>query len=517
MLLEPHRRKLLACGLTSDTWMRAQLHSGSPDEVREILGYGIQGGGLVIPYDATYSRVRIDNPGPDGKRYRSPKGQANRLYVPPILAPGVLDDATPLHITEGEFKALKATQEGIACLALPGVWSWKTKLHGKSFPIPDLNRVVWRGRKVVIVFDSDLAEKPPVAWAEHALVQELRRREAEVYLLRLPAGPKGEKQGLDDYLVAAGVPAFHRLPMQTVAEADRETPTFLRVGELADAYLLSVLRPHYRITLGYPELDAVLRGLAPGEVMQILGRSGVGKTGFLLNLIEHMTADGQLPTLLFSLEQQGIEIFERMASLTTGLAGREIEDRARLEDPQLTERLVEVCERWQHVVLVERPCTLDHLDELIEAVRAANFWPEPLRLVCVDYMGLIGHRRPATPYEQVSAAAKELKRLAKRHRVGVVSLCQVGREGESGGEPVTLHSGRDSGVLEEAADYLLGIWRPELSEKIAKEQRRELRGQFKVRVLKQRGGPAPRTVTLHFEPTTLRITASAAAEAEAAP
>src|SRR5207245_1442871 len=135
----------------------------------------------------------------------------------------------------------KATQDGFPCLALPGVWSWKTKLHGRSLPIPDLDRVAWKGRRVVVVFDSDLAEKPPVAWAEHQLCAELRTRGAEVYVLRLPDGPRGQKLGLDDYLVAHGVVAFKQLPMQTIGEADQDAPAFLRVTDLADAYVLRAL------------------------------------------------------------------------------------------------------------------------------------------------------------------------------------------------------------------------------------------------------------------------------------
>jgi len=141
--------------------------------------------------------------------------------------------------------------------------------------------------------------------------------------------------------------------------------------------------------------------------------------------------------------------------------------------------------------------------------QASDLWREPLRLVLVDYMGLIGSRRPTSPDEHMSSVARELKDLAKRHHVALVVLCQVDREGGSGGEPITLRMARDSGAIEEAADSLLGIWRPELREGLTKEKRLELRGQFKVRVLKNRGGPAPRTVTLHFEDTTLRITATA--------
>src|SRR5262249_11395327 len=218
-LLEPHRQKLLACGLTPETWTRAQLHSGSVNEVREVLGYGGAGTGLVIPYSPTYSRVRIDNPGPDGKRYRSPRGQGNHLYVPPILDDAALTDTSrPMYVTEGELKSLKASQEGLACVALPGVWSWKTKIHGASLPIADLDRVTWKGRTVIVVFDSDLAEKPAVAWAEHQLCQELRRRDAMVYVLRLPDGPRGQKMGLDDYLVAYGIEAFRRLEMQSITD-----------------------------------------------------------------------------------------------------------------------------------------------------------------------------------------------------------------------------------------------------------------------------------------------------------
>jgi LmbE family N-acetylglucosaminyl deacetylase len=508
-LFEHHRQKLLSCGLTSETWSRARLHSGSVDEVREILGYGGAGTGLVIPYDERYSRVRIDHPGPDGKRYRSPRGQGNHLYVPPILEPAALTDfQQPLYVTEGEFKALKATLDGFPTVALPGVWSWKTRLHGQSLPIPDLGQITWKGRTVIVVFDSDLAEKPMVAWAEHSLCQELRRRGAQVFVLRLPDGPRGEKLGLDDYLVAHGVEAVRRLPMQSLAEADHDAPTFLRVRDLVDAYLVRVLQPHHRIDLGYGELRQVLRGVAPGETMTILGRASVGKTAFALNLIERMTVEGQLPTLVFSLEQPGLELFERMASITIGWSGREIEDRARLEDPQLTQHLVDVCRRWEHVVVVEKPCTLDQIDSLIETARASELWAAPLRLVVVDYMGLIGARRPTSPYEHMSQAARELKNIAKRHRVALVTLCQVDREGASGGEPITLRMARDSGVIEEAADYLLGIWRPELREGLSRDQKLEVRGQFKLRVLKNRHGPAPRTVTLSFEDTTLRITSA---------
>ena len=513
MLSEPHRKKLENCGLSADTIAKAKLHTGSVDEVKEVLGYGTGGTGLVIPYGETFARVRIDNPGPDGKRYRSPSQakigggvSVNRLYIPPTLDPEIVGDPTrTLYVTEGEFKSLKAIEEGFPTVALPGVWSWKRRLHGQSLPIPDLHRIEWRGRITVLVFDSDAAVKPPVAWAEHERVKELRRRGAAVFVIRIPEGDRGEKYGFDDYLVIKGAEAFRQLPMLSLQDADAAKPTFLRMSDLAERYLDRATTMHNRIKFNNAGFDEVIRGIAPGEVLTILGRSGVGKTALALNLIDSMTAESMLPTLVFSLEMQGPELFERMASIQTGIPGREIEILATREDPLVTDKFIEVCEHWHHVVVVDHPCSIETLDKLMGEARISDLWVDPLRLVVVDYLGMIGSTKRGTLYEQVSEVARELKRIAKHHQVALVVLCQVGRAGESGGSPITLTGARDSGVIEEAADYIIGIWRPELEVDISPLEREELRGILNVAVLKNRCGPAPRTLEMNFESSTLKI------------
>jgi hypothetical protein len=519
-LLEPHRKKLLACGLTLETWSKARLHSGSRQECKEILGWGTDGGGLVIPYDEHYARIRLDKPFPNGARYLSPKGHGNRVYFPTILDAGVLDNpAIALHITEGEFKALKASQEGVPCIAIPGVWSWRQKLHGQSIPIPDLDGVVWRRRKVVVVFDSDVKDKPTVAWAEHALVIELRERGAEVFLIRLPTDSRGEKYGLDDYLVAEGVAAFKALPMQTPQEVDAEQSPYRRLSDLADEYLLRLSTDHHRLPLGFQELDAIVRGLAAGEVCTILARTGVGKTALGLNFIRRMTDDSKLPAMMFSLEMQGTEVFERLVSMDSGIPGREIEERAKAEDPQIIARLRETVEHGQHIVIIEKPCTLEDIDKHLTVARDGSLWPSPLRLVFVDYLGMVGSdaRGSRSLYEQASRVARGIKQLAKRHHVAVLLACQVDREGGNGGTSIDLKAARDSGAIEEAADYLLGCWRPSLNDELPKEERRTRRKEFVIRILKNRSGRSPHTVTLHFDPTSLRISSPVFQSAESEP
>jgi len=211
-LADGHLEDLLRSGLSTETILGSQIYSASRAEASALVGYGV-GPAMVFPYSAngnSYARLKLDHAGPDGKRYRSPKGRGNHLYLPRPLDPA--DTKQILYITEGEKKCLRAVQDGLLCIALSGVWSWRQKgPDGQSVPIPDLDKIPWADRDVRIVFDSDLATKPDVQAAETAFAAHLAGRGATVSAIRLPAGPDGTKVGLDDYLCAHGVEAFRQL------------------------------------------------------------------------------------------------------------------------------------------------------------------------------------------------------------------------------------------------------------------------------------------------------------------
>jgi primase-polymerase (primpol)-like protein len=98
-------------------------------------------------------------------------------------------------------------------------------------------------------------------------------------------------------------------------------PTYWSMDRLADAYIAAAREPHHRLRLGYPELDAVMRGVSPREVLAILARSSVGKAAFALNLIDRMTTFDALPTLMFSLEMPGISALRADRHHHTGARG----------------------------------------------------------------------------------------------------------------------------------------------------------------------------------------------------
>lgn len=179
------------------------------------LGFAVQQArvpGLLVPLLGLDGRpvsyqYRPDNPRVrEGKvvKYETPQGSINHLHIPKSVLDKVLDANERILITEGVKKADAAASRGYACIALIGVWNWRTRDGERgSVPIAELDDLPWRGREVYVVFDSDAASKEGVRSAEAALAEELRGRGADVRICRLAPGEAG-KRGLDDFLVGGG-------------------------------------------------------------------------------------------------------------------------------------------------------------------------------------------------------------------------------------------------------------------------------------------------------------------------
>src|SRR5262249_58141365 len=131
-----HHRELLRSGLSRDTIDAAGIYSEArPEVIRALLGWEAMGQSIgpvmVFPYrgrDGTpveYCRLKPANPRGDDEgdpvKYEAPKGRPNRPYLPPRTLAALADPGARLLITEGEKKALKADQEGLACVRLSGV------------------------------------------------------------------------------------------------------------------------------------------------------------------------------------------------------------------------------------------------------------------------------------------------------------------------------------------------------------------------------------------------------------
>lgn len=209
--VEPHHLKALyARGLTLATIEGAGLYTETKaDKVAAILKWkSVRKSmlpALIIPYDRDYARVRFDNPRilkDKPVKYESPKGSELRIYIPPETIAHLDDPRQETAITEGELKALLMNQEGFPCIGIAGVECWGLK--GEERLHPDIAKFNWQGRPAPIVFDSDITTKAQVHLAECRLAKLLQNAGAVVKCVRIPDGPNGEKQGIDDYAAAQG-------------------------------------------------------------------------------------------------------------------------------------------------------------------------------------------------------------------------------------------------------------------------------------------------------------------------
>jgi replicative DNA helicase len=110
--------------------------------------------------------------------------------------------------------------------------------------------------------------------------------------------------------------------------------------------------------------------------------------------------------------------------------------------------------------------------------------------------------------ERTSEIARGVKQLAKNLGAVVLLIAQTSRHAGDGSEEVTVTDARDSGAIEDSADFLIGCWRPELKTGLTPEGFREVKGQLWFRILKARRGMQARFCA-KFDGPTLRVLESA--------
>ncbi|HJW87059.1 MAG: hypothetical protein A2132_06250 [Nitrospirae bacterium RBG_16_43_11] len=196
-----HVENLMKRGFTRETIITAMFKSVTHEQISGVVGFSPAAGeearrrglvgspGIAIPFidpinptKLRDTRFRLDYPAEIGgkpAKYISRKGAGNLIYFPPGCSDKLQDISVPIFIVEGEFKALAAYQAGLFAVGLIGVFGWKGKgPDGQSQPIADFELIAWKGRQVIIVFDSDVATNPQVSKARHEFGKELYRRGA---------------------------------------------------------------------------------------------------------------------------------------------------------------------------------------------------------------------------------------------------------------------------------------------------------------------------------------------------
>ena len=250
----------------------------------------------------------------------------------------------------------------------------------------------------------------------------------------------------------------------------RQTKDILPIREVISAYFdqIKLLSERKGEILGVPtgfvDLDRVLGGLQKSDLLIIAGRPGSGKTGFMLSVAKTAAQVHKKHVAVFSLEMSNEQLAQRLMAQETGIDSQ----RLRLGDVHDDEwpLFVEAASALSDATLfLDDTPALTPLQLRAKCRRLDQEYG--LDLVVVDYLQLMqGEGRSENRVQEVSYISRNLKALARELNVPVLAGAQLSRAVEQRQEKRPILSDlRESGSLEQDADIVMFIHRPDLYEK----------------------------------------------------
>jgi replicative DNA helicase len=235
---------------------------------------------------------------------------------------------------------------------------------------------------------------------------------------------------------------------------------------------------------GFTDLDNLTSGFQSGELVIVAARPSMGKTAFVLNIATHAAVE-QHGVAIFSLEMSKESLVQRMLTAEARVDSQLVR-RGMLRDFDFTKLaraagVLQQCPVW----IDDTPAlTLLEMRSKARRLKAEN----DVRIVIVDYLQLM--RSPEyseNRVQEISDISRSLKGLAKELGVPVVALSQLSRASEQrGGERKPILSDlRDSGAIEQDADLVMFIHRPEYYDREDESKR----GLAEIMLAKHRNGP----------------------------
>lgn len=278
------------------------------------------------------------------------------------------------------------------------------------------------------------------------------------------------------------------------AQAKNTLASAQQVFDSAEGGINSFLDPSRRVrgvSTGFLRLDEMTGGFRPGELIILAARPAMGKTALALNIAMHVATNRQAPraVAVFSLEMSKESLLTRLICararvdqhhFRTGYFGRD-------ERSHLNAAAADLYDAPLYIDDTSNTSLLDINAKVRKLKHTSNV---PLGLVVVDYLQLMPSPslgRNANRVQEVSALSRGLKLLSKDLEVPFLVLSQLSRapDQREGDHRPQLSDLRESGSIEQDADMVAFIFRPEVYHK----DREDLRGKAEVIIGKQRNGP----------------------------
>ena len=240
---------------------------------------------------------------------------------------------------------------------------------------------------------------------------------------------------------------------------------------------------------GFTKLDRLTSGWQNSDLIILAARPSMGKTAFVLSMARNMAVDHNRPVAFFSLEMSSIQLVNRLIIGETHLPSDKIRT-GRLENYEWEQLEYKIKDLEQAPIYVDDTPAISIFEFRAKCRRLKQKYD--IQAVVIDYLQLMTGAKDAGSREQeVSNISRSLKSVAKELDIPVIALSQLNRSVEmrSGNKRPQLSDLRESGAIEQDADLVIFIHRPEYYGIDVDEEGNSLKGIAEMIVAKHRNGP----------------------------
>ncbi|MER3469854.1 MAG: replicative DNA helicase [Chitinophagaceae bacterium] len=245
---------------------------------------------------------------------------------------------------------------------------------------------------------------------------------------------------------------------------------------------------------GFPSLDKVTYGWQSTDLIILAARPSVGKTAFALNLARNAALHPTKPTpvAVFSLEMSAGQLVQRILSAESEIWLEKI-SRGKMEEHEMKQLYARGIQRLaQAPIFIDDTAALNIFELRAKCRRLKN--ANNIGMIIIDYLQLMsgtGENRNSNREQEISNISRSLKGLAKELQVPIIALSQLSREVEKrkdGNKMPQLSDLRESGAIEQDADMVCFLYRPEYYDVTSNEMGESNRGETHIRIAKHRNG-----------------------------
>jgi len=245
------------------------------------------------------------------------------------------------------------------------------------------------------------------------------------------------------------------------------------------------------IPTGYSKLDEMTSGWQNSDLVIIAGRPAMGKTSFALSLAKNIAIDYRQPIALFSLEMNNVQLVQRLISNVCEIPGQKILS-GQLSDDEWSRFDRNINKLFGAPIFIDDTPGLSVFELRTKARRLVR--EKGVKVIMIDYLQLMNANgmRFGNRQEEVSTISRSLKGLAKELNIPILALSQLNRgvenrEGNEGKRP-QLSDLRESGAIEQDADMVLFVHRPEYYRIYQDEHGNDMHGIAQILIAKHRKG-----------------------------